>query len=55
MTIKQLEYNDYKDQKYKTKILSDAYLAIEPAGDGVDIKWEENFKFEFVRLEYGVY
>ena len=39
MTIKQLEYNDYKDQKYKTKILSDAYLAIEPAGDGFDIKW----------------
>ena len=39
MTIKQLKYNDYKGQKYKTKILSDEYLDIEPEGDGFDIKW----------------
>ena len=39
ITIKQLDYNEYKGQKYQAEILSDRYLSIEPQGDGFDVKW----------------
>ena len=39
MTIKKLDYEKYKGQKYQTEILSDRYLSIEPAGEGFDIEW----------------
>ena len=39
MLIKKLNYEQYKGQKYQTEILSDRYLAIEPVGEGFDIKW----------------
>ena len=39
MVIEQLNYGEYKGRKYQTEILSDRYLAIEPAGEGFDIEW----------------
>ena len=44
MTIKELDYNKYKGQKYQAEIISDRYLSIEPmtaSGEvkGFDIKW----------------
>ena len=39
MFIKQLNYDDYKGQKYKTKIHSDKYLSIEPEGDSFVMNW----------------
>lgn len=39
MTVKKLDYEKYKGQKYRAEILSDRYLSVEPDGDGFDIKW----------------
>ena len=39
MVVEQMNYEEYKGRKYQTEILSDRYLAIEPVGDGFDIKW----------------
>ena len=39
MFIKQLNYEDYKGQKYKVEIHSDRYLSIEPEGDGFVMSW----------------
>ena len=39
MTIRKLDYEVYKGQKYHAEILSDRYLSIEPEGEGFDIRW----------------
>ena len=39
MIVEQLNYEEYKGQKYRTEIFSDRYLAIEPTEEGFDIKW----------------
>ena len=39
MIIEKLDYNEYKGRKYRTEILSDRYLSIEPVGEGFDIEW----------------
>ena len=37
MTIKKLDYNTYKGQKYQTEILSDRFLSIEPSDTGFEV------------------
>ena len=39
MTIKKLDYNTYKGQKYQAEILSDRFLSIEPSDTGFEVKW----------------
>ena len=39
MIIRELDYEEYKGQKYQAEIVSDRYLSIEPAGEGFDIRW----------------
>ena len=39
MTVKKLNHEEYKGRKYRTEILSDRYLSIEPDGEGFAMKW----------------
>ncbi len=39
MTIKRLDYAEYKGRRYRSEIVSDRYLSIEPEGEGFEIKW----------------
>ena len=39
MTIKELDYNTYKGQKYQAEILSDRFLSIELSDTGFEVKW----------------
>ncbi len=51
MLIKQLNYNEYKGQKYVTEVRSDKYLSIEPEGDGFAMHWVDSDKEIVKHLE----
>lgn len=41
MTIKELDYRDFKNKKYHADIKTDRVLTIEPSEEGFSMKWEK--------------
>ena len=39
MIVRKLDEKEYKGRKYKSEILSDRYLSIEPGEEGFDVRW----------------